>query len=76
MPWNVVEMARGSCNCASASWTAAVAVPSATPLARLKLMVIAGNCPWWLIDSGATGFVVHLVKALKGTIWPVAGERM
>ncbi len=31
-------------------------------------MVIAGNCPWWLIESGATGAVVHLAKALTGTI--------
>ena len=29
---------------------ASVASPSATPWARLKLMVMAGNWPWWLID--------------------------
>jgi hypothetical protein len=28
----------------------------------LKLMVIAGNRPWWLIDSGWIGVVVHLAK--------------
>ena len=31
-------------------------------------MVIAGNCPWWLIERGATGAVVHFAKALTGTI--------
>ncbi len=31
--------------------SASVACPSATPWARLKLMVIAGNWPWWLIES-------------------------
>ena len=51
-----------------AFWTASVACPRATPWARLKLMVIAGNWPWWLIDSGWTGAVVHLAKALSGTI--------
>ncbi len=39
-------------------------------------MVMAGNCPWWLIDSGAMGLVVHFANALIGTIWPVVGERM
>ena len=59
-----------------AFWTAVVAGPERDPVARLKLMVIAGNWPWWLIDSGGTGLVVHLAKALKGTICPVAGERI
>ena len=59
-----------------AFWTASVACPSATPWARLKLMVIAGNWPWWLIDSGWTGAVVHLAKALSGTIRLETGERM
>ena len=38
-------------------------------------MVIAGNCPWWLIDSGWIGVVVHLAKAESGTSPPVVGER-
>ena len=46
------------------------------PGARLKLMVTAGNCPWWLIDSGSVLRVVHLAKAASGTCWPVVGERM
>ena len=29
--------------------------PSATPGARLKLKVTAGNCPWWLIDRNVVG---------------------
>ena len=29
-----------------------------------------------MIDSGWTGTVVHLAKALSGVIWPVVGERM
>ena len=33
--------------------TAAVASPSDTPGAVLKLMVAAGNWPWWRPDSGA-----------------------
>ncbi len=37
------------------SGSASVAWPSATPCARLKLIVTAGNWPWWLIDSGRTG---------------------
>ena len=39
-------------------------------------MVIAGNWPWWLIDSGATGWSSICAKALSGTICPVVGERM
>ena len=43
LPWKVVVRPRGSCSSRSARWTASVAVPSATPWARLKLMVIAGK---------------------------------
>ena len=43
------------------------------PGARLKLMVIAGNWPWWLIDSGWTGVVVHVAKVDSGT--SLAGRR-
>ena len=38
-------------------------------------MVIAGNWPWWLIDSGWIGVVVHLAKADSGTWPPVVGDR-
>ncbi len=59
-----------------ARWIAAVAVPSASPTARLKLMVVAGNWPWWLIERAATGAVVHLANALIGIIWLLVGERI
>ena len=68
LPWKVVVKPCGSWSSRIARWIASVAGPSATPCVRLKLRVIAGNCPWWLIESGATGAVVHLAKALTGTI--------
>ena len=37
-------------------------------------MVMAGNWPWWLIDSGWTGVVVHFAKAESGTSPPVVGD--
>ena len=44
------------------------------PCARLKLMVTAGNWPWWLIDSGSVLRVVHLANVASGTCWPVVGR--
>ena len=64
----------GAPSSASACWMASVAWPSATPGARLKQIVTAGNWPWWLIDSGRTGTVVHLTKADSGTCSPVVGD--
>src|SRR3974390_1702626 len=64
----------GAPNSAIAFCTASVAWPSATPWARLKLMVIAGNCPWWLIESGRTGTLVQLAKVEIGTCSPVVGD--
>ena len=39
--------------------------------ARLKLIVTAGNWPWWLIDSGRIGIVVQCATAESGTMPPV-----
>ena len=49
----VVFTASGMFICASALRTAATAVPSATPLARLNETVEAGNWPTWVTSSGA-----------------------
>ena len=35
-------------------------------------MVIAGNWPWWLIDSGRTGTLVQVAKVDSGTWSPVS----
>src|SRR3981189_1728858 len=43
-----------------------IAPPSAAFGARLKDTVIAGNCPWCVIDSGSV-VVSKCEKALKGT---------
>ena len=53
---------------------ASVAWLSAVPGARLKEIVTAGNCPWWLIDSGCVGSVVQCASAESGTSPPVTGE--
>ena len=53
---------------------ASVAWPSATPWARLKLIVIAGNWPWWLIESGRTGTLVQVANVDSGTSSPVVGD--
>ena len=37
-------------------------------------MVIAGNWPWWLIDSGRTGTLVQVAKVDSGTWSPVVGD--
>ena len=39
--------------------------------ARLKLIVTAGNWPWWLITSGCSPRVI-LVTAASGTCTPFA----
>ena len=55
-------------NVASALWMAFTASPSDSPGARLNEMVIAGNCPWWLIDREVVDDP-SFVKALNGTSW-------
>ena len=74
LPWKVPISDAGICISRSACWMACVAVPSDPPCARLKLMVTAGNCPWWLIDSGSVLRVVHVANVASGTCWPVVGE--
>ena len=76
LPWNVPAIEAGTPSCASACWIAVTAWPSATPGARLKLSVTAGNCPWWLIDRNVVGAVVHFTSVLSGTCWPVSGDLM
>src|ERR1700732_5237642 len=49
-----------------ASSTAVMALPSAALGARLNETVIAGNCPWWLIESASVVFS-KCEKALSGT---------
>src|ERR1700722_3870087 len=46
--------------------TAVMASPSAALGARLNETVMAGNCPWWLIESGSVVFS-KCEKALNGT---------
>ena len=45
---------------------AVIALPSAAFGARLKETVIAGNCPWWLMESGSLARS-KCVNALSGT---------
>src|SRR5580698_6709508 len=46
--------------------TAVIALPSAPFGARLKDTVTAGNCPWWLMESGSA-VCSKCEKALSGT---------
>ena len=46
--------------------TAVIALPSAPFGARLKDTVTAGNCPWWLMESGSV-VCSKCEKALSGT---------
>ena|ERR1700727_2214666 len=46
--------------------TAVMALPSEAFGARLNDTVIAGNCPWWLMESGSVVFS-KWAKALSGT---------
>ena len=46
--------------------TAVMALPRAPFAARLNDTVIAGNCPWWLIESGSV-VCSKCEKALSGT---------
>ncbi len=48
---------------------ASTAWPSAAPGARLNDSVIAGNCPWWLTESGSS-VVVKCANELSGTWAP------
>ena len=74
VPWKLELRVAGTPSSAIAFCTASVAWPSATPCARLKLMVTAGNWPWWLIESGRTGTLVHVANVDSGTWSPVIGD--
>ena len=59
---------------ASTWWMASTAAPSDSPGVRLKEMVVAGNCPWWLIESGVVPGS-KWAKALSGTESPLCALR-
>ena len=59
------------CSSATARSTARVASSMLTSGARLKLIVTAGNWPWWLITSGCSARSI-LVTAESGTCAPLA----
>ena len=66
VPWKLPWMRGGRPSARVAASTAATASPSETPGARLNDSVTAGNCPWWLIESGAVVSVTR-VTARSGT---------
>src|SRR5262245_10826495 len=72
--WKLVRKDGGSSSSRSAFWIASVAVPSEPPGARLKVMVTAGNWPWWEMESGRVLCVVHDAKAASGTCSPEIGD--
>ena len=74
VPWKPVAIVAGTLSSRFARSIASVACPSAVFGARLKEIVTAGNCPWWLMESGATGTVVQVAKAASGTCPPVVGD--
>ena len=39
-------------------------------------MVMAGNWPWWLIESERTGTLVQVANVASGTSSPVVGDLM
>ena len=54
VPWNPVWMLEiGMPISSRTAFTAFTASPSEAPGARLNDTVTTGNCPWWLIASGA-----------------------
>ena len=71
VPWNPAWMPRGMPRSSFARSIARTASPSETPGARLKETVTTGNCPWWLIASGARDASMR-VKAERGTTAPDA----
>src|ERR1019366_10608287 len=66
VPWNPACRLRRMCMASSALSTAVMASPSAAFGARLNDTVMAGNWPWWLIESGSVVFS-KCEKALSGT---------
>src|SRR5262245_48543676 len=68
-PW----MLAGMPICEAARSIAIVAGPSATPGDRLKEIVVAGNWPWWLTDSGTVVWD-SLTNVDSGTWSPLDDE--
>ena len=72
-PWKLARMLGGRPMSRAARSIAATAWPSATPGARLKDSVTAGNWPWWLTASAALVAVTR-VNVPSGTEAPVAAR--
>jgi membrane-associated PAP2 superfamily phosphatase len=74
VPWKLAWTVAGRPICRSAAWIAVTACPSATPGARLNDSVVAGSCPWWLIDSGV-GEIPKVAMLESGTSVPFDARR-
>ena len=74
VPWKPVWMLSGSPSSALALSIDLTASPSDVPGARLNETVTTGNCPWWLMASGALA-VSMVVNAPSGTAPPPADRR-
>src|SRR5437773_6407845 len=70
VPWKLPRMDAGMFICRSAAWIFVTASPSATPGARLKDRVTAGQKPWWFTASGVV-LGVNFVMVESGTCAPV-----
>src|SRR5580700_2116135 len=66
VPWNPACRLGGMCMSFCTLSTAVMASPSAAFGPRLKDTVMAGNCPWWLMESASVVFS-KCEKALSGT---------
>ena len=75
VPWNEPCIAAGGGISFSTFWIAFTAAPSEALGSRLKEMVVAGNCPMWLMRMGAVTWDVF-VTALSGTEPPARGHEV
>ena len=66
VPWKSACRLGGMCMSFCTLVMAVIALPSAAFGARLKETVIAGNCPWWLMESGSEARS-KWVNVLSGT---------
>src|ERR1700674_503199 len=66
VPWRLPITEVGLPIRASRAWIASTASPNATPGARLKDKVTAGNSDWWFTVTGETPFSTAATR-LKGT---------
>src|SRR5580658_1285931 len=71
VPWKSACTLAGMCMSFCTLVIALIAPPSAAFGARLNETVMAGNCPWWLIES-CWVFVSKCEKALRGTALLIA----